>query len=78
MAEIKKLRQQAMKKRQLAPASAGVKRHTRKGSTNDEENRAGAGADADGAAGNDRKQTPPAEVDHPEAWEWYLKAAECG
>lgn len=89
VAEIKKLRQQAMKNRQLAPASSGSRRRTGEGSANDARTREGSsnGGDEDralsrGAAGataaGSGKEVPPAAVDHPEAWEWYLKAAACG
>lgn len=88
VAEIKELRKQAMRKRQLAPASSGKNggstkaRRTRgvsfgldtgKGRT--PTNDAAAGVSA---AAGDGNEASAVEVDHPEAWEWYLKAAACG
>lgn len=84
MAEIKELRKQAMRKRQLAPASSGRKGSTKAGRTRgvrsvDEEKGQASVKDAVGdAAAGSRKGASAVEVDHPEAWEWYRKAAACG
>lgn len=65
VAEIRELRKQAIKKRQLAPASGGsTRRH--KASTGGEAIPSGS---SDGASPG---------IDHPEAWEWYAKAADKG
>lgn len=75
MAEIKELRKQAMRRRQLAPASSGPKYSAKARRTHEV------------GVGEDKGRTPinddagvigTVEVDHPEAWEWYLKAAACG
>ena len=85
MAEIKELRKQAMRRRQLAPASSGRKGSTKAGRTSGirigEDKGRTSIDDATGVAATSRgdgKEASAVEVDHPEAWEWYLKAAAIG
>lgn len=85
VAEIKDLRQQAMKKRQLAPGSFGSKGGAGKSPTKTTRMSDGSSSGKDGRVLSDGAReagggrgTPPPEVDHPEAWEWYLKAALSG
>lgn len=86
VAEIKDLRKQAMKKRQLAPASLGSKGRAGKGPAKTTGNSEDCASGKEGPvlsdgtreAGDGRETPAPAEVDHPEAWEWYLKAALSG
>ncbi|CBJ48465.1 conserved unknown protein [Ectocarpus siliculosus] len=85
VAEIKDLRKQAMKKRQLAPGSFGSKGRAGKSPTKTTRMSDVSARGNDGRvlsvgareAGGGRGTTPP-EVDYPEAWEWYLKAALSG
>lgn len=73
--DINKLRRQAIKKRQLTPASRskhparGSPTTTRKDEANRDEGRVVFAATSD---------KPFPEFDHPEAWEWYMKAAKRG
>eukprot|EP00752_Nemacystus_decipiens_P016191 g14478.t1 len=85
VADIKELRKRAMRKRQLAPASFGTNEASAKARRTREEVSAGEdtgrtptidAADDTAAARNGKEAV--VEVDHPEAWEWYLKAAACG
>lgn len=93
MSEIKELRKKAMRRRQLAPASApgSTERRAGKGSAGGARARGvgdgkgkeralfDAGGGGGGCGGEDGKDgSSAAEVDHPEAWEWYQKAAACG
>eukprot|EP00903_Cladosiphon_okamuranus_P008898 g8517.t1 len=85
VAEIKELRKQAMRKRQLAPASSGRKGSTKAGRNSgvsicDDKGRKSINdaAAVATAAGGDGEEAATVEVDHPEAWGWYLKAAACG
>lgn len=83
MAEIKELRKQAMRKRQLAPASSGLKgsakaRGTQKVGIGEDNGRTPINDAAGGAVAGDRKEASKVEVGHPRAWEWYLKAAASG
>ena len=85
VAEIKELRKQAMRKRQLAPASSGEKGYPKArpargvGVVEDKERTPTKDAAAVGVtAGGGGNDASAVEADHPEAWEWYLKAAACG
>lgn len=85
VAEIKELRKQAIRKRQLAPASSGRKGSTKAGRSSgvgigDDKGRKSINhaATVVTATGGDEKEVSAVEVDHPEAWEWYVKAAACG
>lgn len=77
VADIKELRKQALRKRQRSPASRSTKptpggfraKQTDGPSIN-------AGGAFPAASRRDEKSLP--EVDHPQAWEWYIKAAEHG
>lgn len=78
MAEIKELRKQAMRKRQLAPASAGSKGSTKARRMLEVSTGADTGQASGVAPDGGGKEAFAVEVDHPEAWEWYLKAAAGG
>ena len=76
VADIKELRKQALRKRQMAPASRSMKRTP--GDCRAKQ--------TDRSSSNERGKFPTVtkdeksvlEVDHPQAWEWYMKAAEQG
>lgn len=75
VAEIKQLRMQAMRKRQLAPGSRSI-RAARSSEAKGAHEVSGKPGDIPAVIGEE-KASPP-EVDHPEAWEWYVKAADQG
>ncbi|CAM9552627.1 unnamed protein product [Laminaria digitata] len=77
VADIKELRKQALRKRQRSPASRSTK-PTPGGFTAKQTDgpSINAGGTFPAASRRDEKSLP--EVDHPQAWEWYIKAAEHG
>lgn len=66
ISEIKELRRQSLKKRRTAPASGGIRHGSKDGNY---------GKVATAAAGEN--ETSPS-MNHPGAWEWYVKAADMG
>ena len=77
VADIKELRKQALRQRQMSPASRSTKRTPGGFSAKrtDEPNSNEGGA-FPAATTRDEKSSPG--VEHPQAWEWYIKAAEHG
>lgn len=77
VADIKELRKQALRKRQMSPASRSTKRTAGGFSA---KQTAGPSRNEGGAfpAATTRDEASVPGVDHPQAWEWYIKAAEHG
>lgn len=67
ISEIKELRRKSIKKRRMAPASGGIRHGAKDGNV----------AVAAAGGGGGKKKMPPS-MNHPQAWEWYVKAADMG
>lgn len=76
VADIKELRKQALRKRQMAPASRSMKR-TPGGFRAKQTDRPSSNEGGEFPVPTKGGESLP-EVDHPQAWEWYIKAAEQG
>lgn len=83
VAEIKELRRMAIRQRQRAPGSGGIRRphHMKKDQADSRSSsswRADRALGVSNVAEGEGSDTCPADMNHPEAWEWYMKAADRG
>lgn len=78
VADINKLRKQALRKRQMSPASRSTKRTPGGFSAKQTDGPGSSNKGGAFPAATTRDEALLPGVDHPQAWEWYIKAAEQG